>query len=343
MFETLGLTAAESHGYADLVERGACTPAELALRWHTTDAEAMDIVAGLARKGLVLEVAGPPRRIGPTPPDVALEGLVADREAELRQARLAIRGLTERYRRGPVAQDPAELMETITGVDEVIVRWERLQRSARHEVRGFDRPPYGKPRNDLELELLGAGVAYRCVYQRTSLADRLDHIEDLVAAGEQARVIADLPIKLILIDDRYGLVPLRAVNGPESAVVIHASPLLEALCWLFEDVWTRAVPVSDAGAGRVPFVVPPPVGAGVGAGGGAEPGTARRAPADPGPDDEQRRLVRLLALGATDAAIAHQMGWSSRTVYRRLTGIFQQLDASTRFQAGVQATRRGWL
>ena len=56
-----------------------------------------------------------------------------------------------------------------------------------------------------------------------------------------------------------------------------------------------------------------------------------------------RQVLMMLAGGATDETIARQLGVSSRTVERRVRALLDRLGAETRFQAGVQAARRGWL
>ncbi|MFF5212658.1 hypothetical protein [Streptosporangium sp. NPDC000396] len=50
-----------------------------------------------------------------------------------------------------------------------------------------------------------------------------------------------------------------------------------------------------------------------------------------------------MASGATDEAIARRLGLGRRTVVRRVSALQRTLGATTRFQAGVQAARRGWL
>lgn len=37
------------------------------------------------------------------------------------------------------------------------------------------------------------------------------------------------------------------------------------------------------------------------------------------------------------------MGWSVRTMRRRISRLHEQLGAANRFQAGVIAARRGWI
>jgi DNA-binding NarL/FixJ family response regulator len=57
----------------------------------------------------------------------------------------------------------------------------------------------------------------------------------------------------------------------------------------------------------------------------------------------QAEVLRLMAQGLTDDAIAHHLGVSTRTVRRTVSGLLTQLDARSRFQAGVQAVRLGYL
>lgn len=60
-------------------------------------------------------------------------------------------------------------------------------------------------------------------------------------------------------------------------------------------------------------------------------------------DGRDVHILSLLSAGRTDAAIARQSGISQRTVERRVRALMNQLGAATRFQAGVQAARRGWI
>jgi DNA-binding NarL/FixJ family response regulator len=57
----------------------------------------------------------------------------------------------------------------------------------------------------------------------------------------------------------------------------------------------------------------------------------------------QRELLRLLAGGLTDEAAAWRLGISLRTTGRHMAALMSTLGAASRFQAGVQATRNGWL
>jgi DNA-binding NarL/FixJ family response regulator len=55
------------------------------------------------------------------------------------------------------------------------------------------------------------------------------------------------------------------------------------------------------------------------------------------------KVLRLLADGLTDDAIARQVGVSVRTVRNDMAAAMLSLDARSRFQAGVRAAQLGLL
>ena len=57
--------------------------------------------------------------------------------------------------------------------------------------------------------------------------------------------------------------------------------------------------------------------------------------------DREARVLALLSAGAADSTVARQLGISQRTVERDIRKMMDDLNATTRFQAGVQAARRG--
>ncbi|HEX6875106.1 MAG TPA: helix-turn-helix domain-containing protein, partial [Nocardioidaceae bacterium] len=61
------------------------------------------------------------------------------------------------------------------------------------------------------------------------------------------------------------------------------------------------------------------------------------------PDGQRRLLLHQLTRGAKDEQIARTLGVSLRTVRRRIAELMDELGADSRFQAGAEAVRRGWL
>lgn len=61
------------------------------------------------------------------------------------------------------------------------------------------------------------------------------------------------------------------------------------------------------------------------------------------PTPQTRKLLLLMAAGATDRAIARELGVSERTICRRIARLELKLGVRTRFQLGVLAASKDWL
>ena len=104
--------------------------------------------------------------------------------------------------------------------------------------------------------------------------------------------------------------PLGFADEPR--VHIRQRSIVAALTLWFELLWSRATPVPDLEAAT-------------------------------GHPDARRFLLEQLMAGATDEVIARRLGIGLRTVRRRIAELMTDLGVDTRFQAGAEAVRRGWL
>ncbi len=334
MLETLGVTDMEERVYRALLRDPTAAPCDLALAAGVDRTELRRLLALLEMKGLISRSAGRSPGYVSVAPDVAVEGLIQRRQEELELIRDYLPQLRKEYRHPTDKWNPMEFVEVVSGREAVASRFEQLQQSATESILIFDKPPYALPDdadthpvNRLELQRLEEGIHYRTIYAGETLAipGRSGVIHAYLRAGEAARVSPELPMKLAIADRRLAIMPLN-VNAStqhtpsqmESAVVVHQSSLLDALATLFEAFWDRALPLSFSAE----------VGKDLGTEGG---------------DEEMEVVLALLTAGLTDEAIAHQLGISIRTVRRRIRRLMDHLGVASRFQAGLQAAKRGWI
>lgn len=328
LFKALGLGEAAEIVYEALLDRPA-TMSELAAGTMMSIHRLTHTLETLAARGLISTLAGPPARYAATDPETALEVLLLEREQQIQQARTRVHELGARFRRASAGTNPAELVEIVTGRDAIIGRMDQLQHAARSRMRILDKPPYhGDPMEPEagELDLLRRGGSVRVIYDQDGLAipGRMRHLDRAIAAGEQARTLAELPAKLAIIDEKYAVVPLHVTDASPSPsfVIIHESGLLNALAGLFTTLWQLALPLAP---------------------GAAVPGSGARAPAPAGPTEDEQRILALLTIGLPDDSVARHLGMSPRTYQRRVHDMMERLHVQTRFQLARQATRHGWL
>lgn len=311
----IGLSPAGQAAYELLIEHPSATLDELSAQWCRS--EPLEILLSrLEDAGAATSIPGPPTRYRPVAPGVAFEALLNEYDERLDQARRYAGVLSAAYQARAATSDTNTVIEVVTGRRAVSRRLLLVRRGARHRIDWLVKPP--DPAGvGCDPELVARGLTCRAVYDRTAieLPGTLAAVEELIEAGQLARVLPDLPLSMCLADEKVAVVPLPPRPGAtEAAIIVHPSALLDALVALFEGLWQRALPLQG----------PPD--------------------AEPSAPDHQR-LITLLLSGFTDEAIARQLGTSHRTVQRRIAALMADLGAHTRFQVGVRAAlgerRRG--
>ncbi len=164
----------------------------------------------------------------------------------------------------------------------------------------------------LLAEAMADGRRSRAIYPVRALTEAPTSLQDRARLGEQVRMISELTTRMFILGDAHAVLPEPLGFTDEPRVHIRQRSIVAALTLWFESLWSRATPLSELEGSR------------------ARP-------------DLRRFLLEQLVAGATDEVIARKLGLSLRTVRRRVAALMADLGADTRFQAGVEAARRGWL
>jgi hypothetical protein len=260
----------------------------------------------------------------PSPPDIAIEALCLLRERELQLARLEIESLEREQGDHPQGTEGAPIVEVICDPGARALPYAQSHRRARHEVLCLVRPPFvvSSPHKgeDDRAAARARGVRYRNIVHPDTLASKewLATVREGMAAGEEMRLLADFPFKMIVSDREIGLLPLDIGNPEGPMMLLRGSAVLDALCDLFERLWSVATPIRVGADGSVTV-----------AGAAAYP-------------DALEPLVPLLAAGDNDKRIAERLGMSERTLMRRIDTLYRTLHARSRFQAGWLAAMRAY-
>ncbi|MEP7091743.1 MAG: helix-turn-helix domain-containing protein [Nocardioidaceae bacterium] len=168
--------------------------------------------------------------------------------------------------------------------------------------------------DDWVIDLLGSGRRSRAIYPAAVLERAPELIRSRADAGEHVRVLSEVPTRLAVLGTAAALIGERFGVQDEHRLVLRQPSIVASLALMFEGLWDRAMVVPALEQDR------------------SEESTTSR-----------RVLVRLLAGGAKDEQIGRALGISVRTVRRRIADLLDGLGAESRFQAGAEAARRGWL
>ncbi|GAA1988595.1 LuxR C-terminal-related transcriptional regulator [Catenulispora subtropica] len=321
MFDVMDPGSDHGAVYQDLVRNPGARPEELAGRTGRGRAVVRAVLEELAAEDMVVAADPATGSWEAQSPTTVVEVLM--HRNQLRDAALRRTGaeLQRLFRDARSEAGRHDWLEIVEGRQRFITAVKHMHRSSRRQVRIIDVPPYyGSPEDNVELEALqmarmAAGVTYRTLYYESAFDDPIAApvMVREIEAGEKARTLPDLPIKLLIRDDDFVIVPLPGEEFPDLvALLVRPSRLLQALSGVFETLWRFGVPASVNRSGTHL-------------------------------DDRDRQILNLMASGATDEAIARRLEVGRRTVVRRVSALQERLGATTRFQAGVQAARRGWL
>jgi sugar-specific transcriptional regulator TrmB/DNA-binding CsgD family transcriptional regulator len=314
VLEAVGLNELEEALYLALLKARGSTVDELVHEVGAQPGDTRAAVARLKELGLVTHRHGSPEKLSAVAPDVAVAALAARRRQELADAERAALHLAAQFPE-ELRTHPDELVEVVVGRQAVVARFAQMAQRVEREMLVLDRPPYAQKvseANGPEMDALARGVSVRGIYspEAFELPGAFDQARRAEQAGERARVHADVPMKLVVVDARMAMMPMTANGDVESSLVIHSPMVVAALVRLFELLWRQACPLPQwPGAG------------------------------DHG-DGIDHELLAMLGTGMKDEAIARELGISVRTLGRRVAALLEALGARNRFQAGLQAARR---
>jgi DNA-binding CsgD family transcriptional regulator len=260
-------------------------------------------------------------------PDVALPALAADLERQARASRASAHELAQIFFQAR-AQEPSPdtgALRVLGSLDELAAATADIISSATSVVRSFrsltprTKELFAAPRHSHAAPSTGAGgVVLDMVTTYDSgvldLPDALQVLEARERGGERFRFTGHVPFSAVVVDETAAVVDTSGFDeSGRGCVLVRARPMVLALVGLADLLWDLGAPLSRRG------------------------GSSRTAEA------RDQTILALLAAGAPDATIARQTGVSQRTVERRVRALMDQLGAGTRFQAGVQAARRGLI
>jgi len=333
MLEAAGIPPELEAVYRLLVTAGGATAEDIARRTNLETDSSAHVLEALVRHGLATHTDATPRTFQAVSPDVALLPRIKLTADALDTARAEAGRLLETYRETARRQDAGQLLEVVTGAEALRQRLKQIQVNAREEMLWFCRAQYvamPSGTNREEFDALARGVRYRVLYEKAFFDDEgaIDNVVAGVRAGEVARSVPWLPLRLAIADRSVGIFPLvpggpHGSPGQPTTALVRDSSLLDALVALFESYWENAVPLHLSAKG--------------------DELTTADTRSHPSLSPAEGQLLSLLVAGIADKAIASQLGLSRRTVQRRIQSLMTRAGAGTRMQLAWQAARRDWL
>ncbi|MEW1545738.1 DNA-binding response regulator [Streptomyces tsukubensis] len=233
----------------------------------------------------------------------------------------------------------ADQLQQIRGVSRIRAALVSLVGSARHELLSFDDPAaalgQGIPESFLRSGAPGGAPSGQTArVRRIAPRHGLCQLREPWRCLGEARVTESVPFKIIVVDRSVAAVPiglgldpgpgpgpgLGPAPGPgpgpgpdDNGVLLIRDPVVvQALVRTHQAWW-------ETGEDPVLRVLPP------------------------GPPPHLGPVLDAILAGLTDDAAATRLNMSGRTYSRRVGELMAALGTTSRFRAGVEAARRGWI
>ena len=257
----LGLTSYEAKAYLTLIRRDSFTAAQVARQSGLPRQRIYDVLGSLVQKGLAVARPGNVVKYAATAPELAIDLLLTSHRDELsrmeRDARGMVNDLKPAYEAGQAHTDPLEYIEVLRDRRAINERFDELQRGIEREILVFTKPPYATPVQEevTGLEVTRTHVA-RSLYELSALDDPAfaEGVRKFVEAGEEARFVPELPLKLVIIDERlvmFGMEDPVAGSADLTIMVVEHPSLANILKIAFDAVWDQGLTFEDAYANVV--------------------------------------------------------------------------------------------
>jgi DNA-binding CsgD family transcriptional regulator len=286
------------------------------------------LVDALRDLGMARVVASTPARpasFQAAPVALALQAVLADLQATvLKHHQLLLEGqhrLSEAQAiPGPTLDLlPKHQVEYIADREEIVRMSGHLINLAHHDWMTLETPWTDLPLSEDNLITCPKGlrekVRIRSIYDAETLRvpGALRNLQAGVAAGEEARILPRVTMKMQLADEAAVMLPLTS-TGTGGALLIYAAPITSAMHHYFELQWELGQPVASAGQQHGEEI-----------------------------DDLQRQILQLMAAGCSDDSIASHLDKSKSTIRRNIEAIIKLTETDGRFALGLAVERRGWL
>ena len=310
----LGLTSYEARAYLALVRRDSYTAAQVARLAGLPRQRIYDVLGSLVEKGLASSRPGTRREVRGDRPGAG--GRAAPRAAPRASwstssatAPTIIDALTPGVRRParrtPIRSSTSRCCATAARSTSASPS---SRRSVKHEILVFTKPPYATPpqENVEGIEVTRTHVA-RSVYEFSVFDDpaTTEGVRRFIEAGEEARFVDELPLKLVIIDETIVMFGMEdpVAGTPDLTIMVVEHPVARAASSRSRSRRSGRTGLTfDAGLRRLRPTTPSP---------------DRLTPSDPAPDRLAARRSRWSAGSTSEREAPAHRGSTGAGLSRR--------------------------
>lgn len=254
-----GLQEYEAKIYFLLLTQSNLNPTEISKLSGVPRTKIYSVLDNLVKKGFCIRVPGKEKKYKALNPQVAFSEFMHEIEAKRENISQLVTNLETVYESENKNNSLDDYIEILTSNKQSHERFLSLLKKTKYELISFVKPPYAHEGKKQKLNsqeekyynLAKRGIGERALYEYPRGKDidfLIPHIENCVKAGENARMLENIPLKMTIIDERYVLMALNnseLANSTFTSIIIDHPDLAKANKILFEHLWNQAMPFEE--------------------------------------------------------------------------------------------------
>jgi sugar-specific transcriptional regulator TrmB len=264
----VGLSNREAEVYLALLQKNEFTAPELTKITDVTRTKVYEILQNLVHKGACNESYRNGQKVyRAIKPELAIQNVISKYENEIkqdveqrRQIAVSIQGeLVSIHQNSIDNNNPVDYIEVLTDKLQVKERYESIEEKTKKEMLGFTIPPYIIGDNMIEhlekqTEIMKKHkIRMKCLYEFSNntpqeLENLIKIIELYQEAGEEARIVKKLPMKLIVSDGMTSMLALKdrvSLKPSLTTIIIEHPSFAEALKEVFNSYWAKGITIKE--------------------------------------------------------------------------------------------------
>ena len=260
--QPLGITGREAEVYIALLKNNALTATELSKITSVSLNKIYEVLQNLVKKKMCTEnYLNGIKLFRCIEPKIAFQNIFAIYQEEISRKEKLYEEMEESlislYNQDKSAKNPLDYIEVVSDRGQAMDRFLNIQANAKSEILFFSKPPYinsqslGGNINEIE-DVCKSNVKVKSIYESDLNAtieekgNLLKIVEHYESVGEESRIIEELPMKLVIIDESISIISLIdyvALNTEITTLIVHHPIFALSQKTLFNVYWNKAMSV----------------------------------------------------------------------------------------------------
>jgi sugar-specific transcriptional regulator TrmB len=256
----IGLTEREAKVFLTLLTRRMLTALDLQEKVNIPRTKIYEVLQKMVNRGICIEKkVGRNKFFEAVEPKIAFERILETYQNELKRKEEIAHELTDvctpMFNASKDVMNPLDFIEILRDRNQIHKKYVNVVESTRSELLTFNKGPYAcdnpqrlKEQQIVETKLINKGGKCKNIYESFELQDYkwlIEYIEEQRLAGQQAKLIEFLPIKMVISDSEKVMMTLEEPSGQFIMCFIKHGAFGNVCKILFNHFWKQGKDIDD--------------------------------------------------------------------------------------------------